>query len=474
MKPMTIVHISAECYPMAKAGGLGDVVGALPKYQNKSGDQAIVVMPMYKTPFLEKQEWEVHFKGNTNLGEWFFDYTIIKLKNSTLGFELYLVDINGLLDRPKIYGYTDDNDRFIGFQIAVVNWLCSWAQQPDIVHCHDHQAGLVPFMMKHCYDYQKLQNIKTVLTIHNAQYHGAMGWDKSILIPRWDLWKRGLLEWNGSINPLATAIKCADKITTVSPTYMHELKVHSNGLESLFENEQAKCVGILNGIDVELWNPATDSMVPYHYNIKDVVDGKRKNKEVICERYHLNMDKPLIVFIGRLVGEKAADVLPGAIQHALDKTNCGANFLVIGAGDTSVESALNYLVQLYPGDYNTYIGYDEKTGHEAYAAADFLLMPSRVEPCGLNQMYALRFGTIPMVRDTGGLHDTVVDMGDENGFGIRFLHASEADIVYSIERAIEVYKDKNQMLKMIHQCMSIDHSWESVVADYKKEYQSIV
>ena len=276
---------------MAKAGGLGDVVGALPKYQNKSGDQAMVVMPMYKTPFLEKHEWEVHFKGNTNLGAWFFDYTIIKLKNSALGFELYLVDINGLLDRPKIYGYTDDNDRFIGFQIAVINWLCSWAQQPDIVHCHDHQAGLVPFMMKHCYDYQKLQNIKTVLTIHNAQYHGSMGWDKSILIPRWDLWKRGLLEWSGSINPLATAIKCADKVTTVSPTYMQELKVHSNGLETLFENEQSKCVGILNGIDVEWWNPATDAMVPYHYNVKDVLDGKRKNKEVICERYHLNMDK---------------------------------------------------------------------------------------------------------------------------------------------------------------------------------------
>ena len=471
---MLIVHVSAECYPMAKAGGLGDVVGALPKYQQKMGDEALVVMPMYKTKFLEQQEWEVHFKGNTNLGDWFFDYTIIKLKESKLGFNLYLVDINGLLDRPKIYGYTDDHDRFIGFQIAVAHWLLHWAKQPDIVHCHDHQAGLIPFIMKHCYDYQKLQSIKTVLTIHNAQYHGTMGWDKSILIPKWDSWKHGLLEWDNNINSLATAVKCADKVTTVSPTYMHELKLHANGLEALFEYEQGKCRGILNGIDNELWNPATDPMVPFHFNIQDVLEGKRKNKQLLCDRYHLNMDKPLIVFIGRLVGEKAADVLPGAIQHALDKTNCGANFLMIGAGDTAVESALNYLVQLYPGEYNTFIGYDEKVGHEAYAAADFLLMPSRVEPCGLNQMYALRYGTIPMVRDTGGLHDTVVDMGEPAGFGIRFLHATEEDIVHAIERAIAVYKDKAQMEKMITQCMRIDHSWDAVVKEYKNVYESIV
>jgi starch synthase len=172
------------------------------------------------------------------------------------------------------------------------------------------------------------------------------------------------------------------------------------------------------------------------------------------------------------VYEKAADVLPGAIQHALDKTNCGANFLMIGAGETPVESALNYLVQLYPGIYNTYIGYDEKVGHEAYAGADFLLMPSRVEPCGLNQMYALRYGTIPMVRDTGGLHDTVKDMGEEGGFGIRFMHADEQDIVHAIERAIAVYQDKIQMKKMIEHAMTIDHSWESVVGVYQTLYES--
>ncbi len=470
---MVILHISAECYPMAKAGGLGDVVGALPKYQKKLGDESMVVMPMYATPFLQKNEWEVIYKGNTNLADWFFDYTIIKEKTDQLGFSLFLVDIHGLLDRPKVYGYQDDTERFVGFQVAVVNWLSHWTTQPDRVHCHDHQAGLIPFMMKYCYDYDVLKNIKTVFTIHNAQYHGAMGWDKSLLLPRWDTWKHGLLEWNQSINSLATAVKCADKVTTVSQTYMHQLRFQSAGLESLFEYEQGKCVGILNGIDNEVWNPATDPMVPFHYSIENFKEGKRKNKQVLCAKYHLDMDKPLIVFIGRLVGEKAADILPGAIQHALDKTNCGANFLVIGAGDTATESALNYLTELYPGVYNTYIGYDEKTGHEAYAGADFLLMPSRVEPCGLNQMYSLRYGTIPIVRDTGGLRDTVTDIGDAGGFGIRFLHASEEDIVYSVERAIRLYQDMEKMESIIHTCMSIDHSWESVVSQYKNLYESI-
>ena len=470
---MVIVHVSAESYPMAKAGGLGDVVGALPKYQNKQGDKAVVVMPMYQTPFLKENNWEVQHKGNTNLGNWFFDYTIIKESTGKLGYDLYLVDINGLLDRPKIYGYPDDIDRFIGFQVAVVNWLSQWGELPSVVHCHDHQAGLIPFMMKYCYDYQKLKNVKTVLSIHNAQYQGAMGWDKSILIPRWDMSKKGLLEWNNSINSLAAGVKCADKVTTVSPSYMQQLTVQSNGLELLFKNEQSKCVGILNGIDNEIWNPATDTMLPFHYNSSTVEAGKQKNKNALCAKYNLDNTKPLIVFIGRLVAEKAADVLPGAIQHALDKTKLGANFFIIGAGDTSTESALNYLVQLYPGQYNTFIGYDEKIGHEAYAAADFLLMPSRVEPCGLNQLYALRYGTIPMVRDTGGLHDTVIDMGDTGGFGIKFLHAIETDIVYSIERAIEVYKNKKQMKAMIQIAMQIDHSWESVIAAYKKVYQSI-
>ena len=317
---MEIIHVSAECYPVAKAGGLGDVVGALPKYQVKAGHVAKVVMPMYRTKFLYDNEWTVDFKGQTNLGNWFFDYTVIKEPTNKLGYDLYLIDINGLLDRQKIYGYDDDAERFTAFQIAFVNWLASWEHRPDVVHCHDYHTGLIPFMMQYCYDYNTLKSVPTVITIHNAQYQGWMGWDKSRYVPRWDLWKRGMLDWNETINPLASGIKCAAKVTTVSWSYMDELRTNSNGLEKLFEYERGKCVGILNGIDNEVWNPATDKYLEHHFTVKTVATGKEKNKKILCERFGLDATKPLFIFIGRLVGEKAADILPHAIRMGIEQT----------------------------------------------------------------------------------------------------------------------------------------------------------
>src|SRR3954469_592317 len=312
---MEIIHVSAECYPVAKAGGLGDVVGALPKYQNKLGHVAKVVMPMYRTKFLYNNEWDVEFKGNTNLGPRNFDYTIIKEQTNKLGYELFLVDIYGLLDRERIYGYDDDVERFAAFQIAVVHWLTyAPAEKPDIVHCHDHQAGLIPFMMRYCYDFNwATGGLKTVLTIHNAQYQGWLSWDKSHYIPSYDRWKHGMLDWQNNVNSLAAGIKCSDKVTTVSPSYLDELRHSANGLESLFEYERGKCVGILNGIDTDVWNPATDTYTDHQYSIEDVDQGKKLNKQILCERFNLDIDNPLIVFIGRLVGEKAADILPDSI-----------------------------------------------------------------------------------------------------------------------------------------------------------------
>src|SRR3954470_9641705 len=268
---MEILHISAECYPVAKAGGLGDVVGALPKYQIELGHTARVVMPMYRTKFLNENEWDVDFKGSHHLGPRYFDYTIIKERTNKLGFELYLVDIYGLLDRDRIYGYDDDNERFVAFQIAVTHWLSHWAYKPDVVHCHDHQAALVPFMMKYCYDFNySLGGVKTVLTIHNAQYQGWLAWDKSYYIPAWDQWKHGMLDWQDNINALASGIKCSDKVTTVSPSYLEELRYSARGLESLFEYEKGKCVGILNGIDTEVWNPETDTYIENQFTVEGV------------------------------------------------------------------------------------------------------------------------------------------------------------------------------------------------------------
>lgn len=471
---MEILHISAECYPVAKAGGLGDVVGALPKYQNKFGHTARVVMPMYRTKFLNENEWDVDFKGSYYLGQRHFDYTIIKERTNKLGFDLYLVDIYGLLDREKIYGYDDDTERFLAFQIAVVDWLNHWAYKPDIVHCHDHQAGLVPFMMKYCYDFNySLGSVKTVFTIHNAEYQGWIGADKSYYLPAYDSWKYGMLEWQNNINALASAVKCADKVTTVSPSYLEELRYSARGLENLFEYEKGKCVGILNGIDTHVWDPQTDTYITQNFSPEDVAKGKEANKKVLCEQFNLDITKPLIVFIGRLVGEKAADILPDSILASIYSTQKNVAFLILGSGEGDIEWRLNDLTSQFQGNYNALIGYNEKLSHQMYAGADFLLMPSRVEPCGLNQMYAMRYGTIPMVRTTGGLRDTVIDMGDEGGYGIRFIHASVGDIIHSVNRAVEVYKETERISDMRRRMMQIDNSWDTSAQHYIDLYQSL-
>ncbi|MDE3235879.1 MAG: glycogen synthase [Bacteroidota bacterium] len=470
---MEILHVSAECYPVAKAGGLGDVVGALPKYQCKAGHSSKVVMPMYRTKFLMENEWVVDHKGSAYLGDWLFDFTIIKEKHNKLGFDLYLVDIHGLLDREKIYGYNDDTQRFIAFQIAVLQWLTNWYHQPDVVHCHDYHAGLIPFMMKNCFAFQKLKNIPSVITIHNAQYQGWMGWDKSVMIPEWDSWKWGELDWANTINPLASGIKCAWKVTTVSHSYLEELRHNSNGLEALFEYERGKCVGILNGIDNDVWNPSTDSFIPHHFKASSVTTGKKKNKKLLCEQFGLNENVPLIVFIGRLVGEKAADILPDSIMSVLYSMKEQVSFLIVGTGEPHIEWQLSHLNNQFPGYYHAVVGYHEGLSHQMYAGGDFLLMPSRVEPCGLNQMYSMRYGTVPMVRSTGGLQDTVVDMGEWQGFGIRFNHASVSDIHYSVSRAVSVYADKEQMKWMRQYMMNIDHSWDKTVEEYINVYNSL-
>jgi starch synthase len=471
---MEILHVSAECYPVAKAGGLGDVVGALPKYQRGLGHIAKVVMPMYRTKFLNENQWEVVHKGYTHLHDFWFNYTIIKEETNKLGFDLYLVDINGLLDREKIYGYSDDTERFFSFQIAVTDWLNSWAHQPDVVHVHDHHTALIPFMFKYCYSYRKLQYTATVLTIHNAQYQGQAGMDKTVYIPEWDVWKRGLLEWEGALNPLACGIRCAWKVTTVSPTYLQEMRSSSMGLEPLLEYEKGKCSGILNGIDTVVWNPDTDHYFGDHYTAETADEGKQRNKEALCGRFGLDPRKPLITFIGRLVGDKGADLLPQAIEDSFYYIGRRMCFLILGSGLPSIEGHLQSIRDMSRGDYNTYIGYDETLSHQIYAGADFILMPSRVEPCGLNQLYALRYGTVPVVRNTGGLHDTVIDYGDPGGYGIRFFHASVQDMTHAIWRSTELFSNREMLRDVRQRMMQLDFSWEASVGAYLDLYQRMI
>jgi starch synthase len=471
---MEILHVTAECYPVAKAGGLGDVAGALPIYLNHAGHIAKVVMPMYKTKYLYNHQWDVVHKGYSNLGNRWFEFTVIKEHSNELGFDLYLVDINGLLDREKVYGYDDDTERFTAFQIAALDWITAWQHHPDIIHVHDHHTALIPFMMGNCYKYIPIRSIPVVLTIHNAEYQGAMGWDKSIYLPPWDMWNWGKLDWNNSINPLASGIKCASTVTTVSPNYLQELKYMSNGLEALFEFEKGKCVGILNGIDSQVWNPLTDSYLTHHFGVADAESGKARNKMELCERFDLDFQKPLICFIGRLVGEKGADLLPAVISDSFRFVGRRMNFLVLGSGNPEVERGLEAVKGQANGDYSVYIGYNEALSHLMYAGSDFLLMPSRVEPCGLNQLYAMRYGTVPMVRRTGGLKDTVIDFEEPGGYGICYNYTATGDICHSVWRAVELYRNRKQMDNIRKRMMELDFDWKSSTQKYINVYEKLV
>lgn len=470
---MEIYHISAECYPVAKVGGLADVVGALPKYQNNLGHNARVVVPGYNNKFTNENKFDSVHNGKLKLGWFHFSYSVLREQTNKLGFELYVITIPDLFDRPNIYSYDDDTERFTAFQIAFLNWLTETNQRPDILHCHDHHTGLIPFMVQNAFNYHQLKDIPTVLTIHNGQYQGWFGFDKVHYLPEFYQSKLGFLEWNGIINPLASAIKCAWKVTTVSPSYLEEISNSANGLENLLRFERPKSIGILNGIDTEVWNPKTDEMLISNYNLKNFKTGKNKNKQFICEQFNLDINKPLFTFIGRLVGEKGADLLPEICSVALSRNPKEINILILGSGDKQLENNLDGLKHFYPGNYNSYIGYNEKLAHIIYAGADFLLMPSRVEPCGLNQMYAMRYGTIPIVRRTGGLKDTVWDIGD-GGFGICHDQTSVFDVNHSITRGIDLFNDKEKFDTVRNTVMQIDHSWEKVAQEYINVYQSII
>lgn len=469
---MNLFHISAECFPVAKVGGLADVVGALPKYLNQLGHVAKVIIPGYDNKFTSENEFDTIHEGKLKMGWLEFSYTILKERTNKLGFELYLIAIPQLFDRPNVYSYDDDTERFTAFQIAFLNWLTETKQIPDVLHCHDHHTGLIPFMVQNCFNYHDLKSVPTVLTIHNGQYQGWFGFDKLQYLPEFQTSKLGFLEWNGVINPLASAIKCAWKVTTVSPSYLDEISHSANGLENLLRFERPKSIGILNGIDTQIWNAKTDEMLVSNYSKTNYKKGKNENKKFLCEQFNLDVNKPLFTFIGRLVGEKGADLLLEAIDVILHRNPNEINVLILGSGDKNVENNLEKLKEHYHGNYNCYIGYNEKLAHIIYAGADFLLMPSRVEPCGLNQMYALRYGTIPIVRRTGGLKDTVVDIGD-GGFGICHDNVSLYDINHSVTRAIDLFLDTKKMDETIKTTMQIDHSWDKVATEYSAVYQSL-
>ncbi|MEX0994940.1 MAG: glycogen/starch synthase [Balneolaceae bacterium] len=477
---MKILHISAECYPAAKAGGLGDVVGALPKYMNRIGHEVSVIIPKYQTEWIQNQKTEKIDEGRAPYGSGDFLFQVEKVLNQDLEFALYLVDIPGRFDRAGIYidpwsghPYWDEMDRFFCFQIASLEWVSNLVDLPDILHVHDHHTALIPFMKAECFRFSRMRPVPTVLTIHNGEYQGRYDKENYLKLPAFNLDQLGLLDWDGQLNSLATGIKCAWRVTTVSEGYLNELMESFQGLETLLRDEQQKMSGLINGIDVDVWDPSTDPHLKKNYTTRTRQSGKKANKEALCEVFQIHPDHPLFSFIGRLAMEKGADLLPPIIRKAMSD-ELDLNIVILGTGDPSLHQEFKKLKGNFVGYFDTRLEYNEALAHQIYAGSDFLLMPSRVEPCGLNQMYAMRYGTMPIVRATGGLADTVMDVSHEDGYGITFDSFSLADAMESIRRGMTLYNKKGVFSDIRKKIMNLDFSWDQAAKGYEEMYKELL
>ncbi len=481
---MRVLHISAECYPAAKSGGLGDVAGALPKYLTNAGWKSAVVIPKYGLPWTKKHHFRLVHVGAYYLNQQYYPYTVEESSDAGLDFSLYVLNLPAQFDRPGIYGdpergwYTDNTERYISFQLAILDWVKNMESKPEILHCHDYHAGLIPFLVKYAPLFDSLKKIPTVFTIHNAAYAGAFAWSKRNLLPDFAFEANGLLDWSDHINPLASAVKNAWSVTTVSPGYLLELQQFSSGLEWLFKNEQKKCRGILNGIDHEVWNPHTDTYLQTHLPVKEEIQSediemfKQSQKKNLISQLGLNQNIPWITFIGRLVREKGADILPDLINITLEK-GAGMGFIILGSGELYIHEMLRHLSFKYPGKLHVHIGYDEALAHSLYAASDFILMPSRIEPCGLNQLYALRYGTVPIVRAIGGLKDSIVPWREEKGSGILFESFSIEAASMALDDASLLFKNKDKFKQLRKHIMGIDFSWQKSASEYITLYNEL-
>lgn len=474
---LDVLHISFEYFPAAKAGGLADVVGALPKYLNQGKFKTAVVIPKHSTKWILAQKWKKIHSSKIDLFNSDLAYSVYQYDGKE--HPLYVIESKGLFDRESIYidkisghGYEDEVQRSVAFQMMTLDWLLSFKKAPKVLHCHDHHTGLIPFFIKYSKKYTKLEKVPTVFTIHNGEYHGAFDWKKSHLLPAFDISKQGLLDWDNQINPLATGVKCAWKITTVSPGYMEELRYKSSGLESLITQEQEKSLGVINGIDTNVWDPSEDPMIHKHLN-GDLKAFKAENKKALGKTFKFDIRKPVITFIGRFAHEKGVQYLPDLITRYLSFKE-DVSFLILGTGSKDLEQLLSKTKELYPENCDLVLAYDEKLAHQLYAGSDFLIMPSKVEPCGLNQMYAMRYGTIPIVHGVGGLKDTVTDIKEKNGYGIRFDSLSVYNAFDAVKRASELYSDENKFEKIRKKVLAMDFSWNKSTKSYKDIYTSLM
>ncbi|MGT2847163.1 glycogen synthase GlgA [Streptococcus massiliensis] len=476
---MKILFVAAEGAPFSKTGGLGDVIGALPKSLVKDGHEVGVILPYYdmvEAKFGEEMEDLFHFEVKVG---WRSQYVGVK-RLVLNGVSFYFIDNQHYFFRGHVYGDFDDGERFAFFQLAAVETMERIDFIPDILHVHDYHTAMIPFLVKEKYRWiQAYQNIKTVLTIHNLEFQGqfsdGMLWD--LFGVGYERYADGTLRWNDCLNWMKAGILYADRVTTVSPSYAHEIMTpeFGCGLDQVLRMESGKVIGIVNGIDTDLYNPETDKLLPYHFS-KDDLSGKAENKRALQERVGLPVrdDVPLIGIVSRLTRQKGFDLVVEELHNLLQED---VQIVLLGTGDWSFEQSFAWFGRSYPEKLSANILFDVGLAQEIYAASDLFLMPSRFEPCGLSQMMSMRYGTLPLVHEVGGLRDTVEPYNavEGTGTGFSFNNFSGYWLHWAYKTAIDLYyEDKATWNSLQKQAMSRDFSWDSASKAYSQLYQSLV
>ena len=473
---MKVLYVASEALPFMASGGLGDVAGSLPQALRKRLIGCRVVMPLYDTI---KQEWKDKMTFITNISvpvAWRRQYCgIFQAKHE--GVIYYLIDNQYYFKRDTIYGHYDDAERFTFFSRAVLEILPVVDFKPDIIHCNDWQSALTPVFYSTFYSKDPwYQGIKTVFTIHNIQYQGTYGMELVNDVIGLNPADTAIVEYDGDVNFMKGAIECANKVTTVSPSYANEIldPWYSHGLDTILRDRQWKLQGILNGIDTVNYDPETDASIVRNYTVKDVKEGKAENKRQLQENMGLpqRADVPVIGLVSRLVSHKGLDLIKGILDELLYTTD--VQVAVVGSGDWQYENFFKEMADKYPDKLAVRIGFVPSLARKIYAGADLFLMPSKSEPCGLSQMVALRYGTVPIVRETGGLRDSISDSGDGKGNGFTFKTYNAHDMLGAIRRGLDAYADKKYWDELVVRAMECDCSWGKSANEYIKMYKELL
>lgn len=477
-----VLFVTGEAHPFAKTGGLGDVGGSLPPALRRLGHDVRLLLPAYPYAKRAAGMTNLHAVGQIHLPLSPTPATVLEGTLPGTDVVTWLVDHPPAFDRegnpyldPTGQAWPDNAQRFailghVAATLALAGAGIEW--RPDVVHCHDWQAGLVPALLS-------LSNARpaTVFTIHNLAYQGVFPAETfaALGLPR-TLWSMEGLEFYDQMSFIKGGIVFADRLNTVSPTYAREIQTAAfgHGLDGLLRHRSERLCGILNGIDVDAWDPARDPYVAQTYSIQSP-ERKRENKRALQERFGFAPDRgrPLIGMIGRMVEQKGFDL---AIEAWPALAQRDVQMVVLGSGERRHEDAWRERARHYPGQLAAYIGYDEALAHQIEAGADMFLMPSRFEPCGLNQMYSLRYGTLPIVRNVGGLADTVVDASAETlaagtASGIVFHDANAAALTEAVQRALDLYGNSSLWQRIIATGMAQDFSWDKSAREYVSLYE---